>query len=115
MTRMLSKLMAALTVVDEPVAESKKNDSDKPLMIIGPSAVGKNTMINRLKTKYPNVINKLPSYKTRPIRSGEKDGVDYYFVTKEEFIRLKKKENSSGFKSTIITGTPQIKKGWKNP
>ena len=91
MTRMLSKLMAALTVVDEPVAESKKNDSDKPLMIIGPSAVGKDTMINRLKRKYPNVINKLPSYKTRPIRSGEKDGVDYYFVTKEEFIRLKKK------------------------
>ena len=49
MTRMLSKLMAALTVVDEPVAESKKNDSDKPLMIIGPSAVGKDTMINHLK------------------------------------------------------------------
>jgi len=91
MTRMLSQLMAVLTVVDEPVPKPKKNDSDKPLMIIGPSAVGKDTMINRLKRKYPNKINKLPSYTTRPIRSGEKDGVDYYFVTKEEFIRLKNK------------------------
>ena len=89
MLRRLSQLMTALAVSDEPVQEPKKKDSDKPLMVIGPSAVGKDTMINRLKSKYPNAIYKLPSYTTRPIRSGEIDGVDYYFVTKEEFFHLK--------------------------
>ena len=91
MIKKLSQLMVALAVADEQVLEPKKNGSDKPLMVIGPSAVGKDTMINRLKSKYPNVIHKLPSYTTRPMRSGEIDGVDYYFVTKEEFIQMKRK------------------------
>ena len=91
MIKKLSQLMVALAVADEQVLEPKKNCSDKPLMVIGPSAVGKDTMINRLKSKYPNVIHKLPSYTTRPMRSGEIDGVDYYFVTKEEFIQMKRK------------------------
>ena len=68
---------------------SKKCNSQKPLMILGPSAVGKDTLINRLKTKYPDVIYKLPSYTTRPRREGETHGVDYFFVTKEEFMQLK--------------------------
>ena len=64
-------------------------NSNKPLMILGPTAVGKNTLINKLKTKFPKVIYKLPSYTTRPKRSGEIDGVDYSFITKEEFLKLK--------------------------
>ena len=64
-------------------------NSNKPLMILGPTAVGKNTLINKLKTKFPKVIYKLPSYTTRPKRSGEIDGVDYSFITKEEFSKLK--------------------------
>ena len=63
--------------------------SNKPLMILGPSAVGKNILINKLKTKFPKVIYKLPSYTTRPKRNGEIDGVDYSFITKEEFLKLK--------------------------
>ena len=61
----------------------------KPLMIVGPSAVGKDTMINKLKQKYPNMIYKLPSYTTRPRREGEIEGVDYFFVTKEEFQSMR--------------------------
>ena len=91
MIKKLSQLMVALAVADEQVLEPKKNGSDKPLIVIGPSAVGKDTMINRLKSKYPNVIHKLPSYTTRPMRNGEIDGVDYYFITKEEFIHMKRK------------------------
>ena len=30
-------------------------------------------------------IKKICSYTTRPIRNGETDGVDYYFISKEEF------------------------------
>ena len=90
--RNLSNLMAvalALEQVPQPKPQPKKSECSKPLMIIGPSAVGKDTMINRLKAKYPNVIYKLPSYTTRPRREGEVDGVDYYFVTKEEFFKLR--------------------------
>ena len=91
--RRVSNFMAvALALADEQVPkvpEPEKSGCNKPLMVIGPSAVGKDTMINRLKAKYPKVIYKLPSYTTRPRREGEIDGVDYYFVTKEEFFKLR--------------------------
>ena len=91
--RRVSNFMAvALALADEQVPkvpEPEKSGCNKPLMVIGPSAVGKDTMINRLKAKYPKVIYKLPSYTTRPKREGETDGVDYYFVTKEEFFQLR--------------------------
>lgn len=58
----------------ESISLTKKH-KNKPLMILGPSAVGKDTMINRLKSKFPNVIYKLPSYTTRPKREGETDGL----------------------------------------
>ena len=74
-----------------PEGENKSNNAvRKPLMILGPSGVGKDTMINRLKAKYPNVIYKLPSYTTRPMRKGEIEGVDYFFVTKEQFQLMRK-------------------------
>ena len=71
------------------LARENENINNNPVMFIGPSAVGKDTMINRLKKDFPDVIYKLPSYTTRPIRKNEKDGVDYYFVTKEEFLKMK--------------------------
>ena len=61
------------------------SDNPKPLMILGPSGVGKDTMINMLKERYPNTFFKLPSFTTRAKRPGEVEGVDYFFVTKEEF------------------------------
>ena len=66
--------------------------NNKPLMIVGPSCVGKKGIINKLKQKYPNLIYILPSYTTRPKMNNEIDGVDYYFITKEEFNK-KKNEN----------------------
>ena len=70
-------------------AKASRDEVRKPLMILGPSAVGKDTMINRLKAKYPGVIYKLPSYTTRPMRNGEVEGVDYFFVTKEQFQSMR--------------------------
>lgn len=45
------------------------------LMIVGPSGVGKTTLIKNLNLPY------VPADTTRPIRPEEKDGVDYYFRT----------------------------------
>lgn len=52
-----------------------------PLAIVGPSGIGKGTLINHLLQKYPKIVEKSVSYTTRPPRPAEKDGVDYNFVT----------------------------------
>jgi guanylate kinase len=77
-------------------AKASRDEARKPLMILGPSAVGKDTMINRLKAKYPDAIYKLPSYTTRPMRNGETEGVDYFFVTKEQFQSMREEGSLFG-------------------
>lgn len=52
-------------------------------VVSGPSGAGKST-ICRLVRKIMN-INLATSATTRTPRTGEKNGVDYYFLTKEEF------------------------------
>lgn len=54
------------------------------LILSGPSGCGKSTL---LKEIYKNIQNYYFSISTttRAPRTGEKDGVDYYFVSKEEF------------------------------
>ena len=57
--------------------------------LTGPSCSGKTTLEKRLKDAgFVNVI----STTTRAPRAGEVDGVSYYFVSKEEFVR----QDSSG-------------------
>ncbi|MCO5609453.1 hypothetical protein L7F22_063679 [Adiantum nelumboides] len=58
----------------------------KPLVLVisGPSGVGKDAVINRLK-KVRNEIHFVVTATTRPRRPGEVDGKDYFFVTREEF------------------------------
>lgn len=53
------------------------------IVISGPSGVGKGTICNKLL----NEVNAWYSVSTttREIREGEKEGVNYFFVTKEEF------------------------------
>lgn len=57
------------------------------LIIVGESASGKSTLEKAIRENYG--YNKIISYTTRPPREGEKEGVDYHFVSNEEFERLK--------------------------
>ena len=52
---------------------------------MGMSASGKDTLRKMLIDKG---LKPAISYTTRPIRPGEKDGVDYHFISLEEFNRL---------------------------
>lgn len=65
--------------------ENYKIDMRRNLFILsGPSGVGKNEVFNQLRELYP-AINKTVSVTTRKPRTDEKEGVDYYFVSKEVF------------------------------
>lgn len=54
------------------------------VVISGPSGVGKDTLIERLLQRDGNLAKSV-SFTTRPKRPGEAPGVDYVFVTREEF------------------------------
>ena len=55
-------------------------------VITGPSGVGKGTLIKRLLSRCPNLELSI-SATTREPRQGEVDGVDYHFLSAEEFER----------------------------
>jgi guanylate kinase len=56
------------------------------LVITGPSGVGKGTLIRLLLDRFPEMKLSV-SATTRQPRAGEEDGVDYHFLTREEFDR----------------------------
>jgi guanylate kinase len=56
-------------------------------VVAGPSGVGKGTVIQRVLEIDPSVVLSV-SVTTRSPRPGEVDGVDYRFVSEEEFDRL---------------------------
>ncbi len=58
----------------------------KLFVISGSSGVGKGTLLKRLLEKNPQLEVSI-SATTRNPRPGEIDGVNYFFVTKEEFLK----------------------------
>jgi guanylate kinase len=55
-------------------------------VITGPSGVGKGTLIRGLMQRLPQLELSV-SATTRPPRPGERDGVDYHFLSREDFDR----------------------------
>ena len=64
-------------------------DGEKNMMLIlsSPSGVGKTTLTKKIQQKYQSFKISV-SNTTRKPRSNEVDGVDYFFISKEEFMRL---------------------------
>ena len=56
------------------------------LVLSGPSAVGKTTVAQRLLAECPNLI-RMVTCTTRAPREGEVDGVDYHFLSDQEFCQ----------------------------
>lgn len=54
------------------------------LIVSGPAGSGKNTVCERLMASNPNVVRAITST-TRSPREGEKDGLDYHFLTVADF------------------------------
>lgn len=61
----------------------------QPLLIVisGPSGVGKDTLVQRMKER-GMPFHFVVTANTRPKREHETHGVDYFFVSKDEFARM---------------------------
>jgi guanylate kinase len=59
-----------------------------PLVMVGPSGVGKSTLMGRLLQSFPGVFGFSVSHTTRAPRPGEVDGRDYNFISKEDMEEM---------------------------
>ena len=64
------------------------HESPAPLLLVisAPSGAGKTTVCERLLAATPNLTRAI-TCTTRPPRDGEKEGVDYYFLDPESFLK----------------------------
>lgn len=62
----------------------------KIFYIMGKSSSGKDTIYNQLIKDKDLNLNTITGYTTRPMREGEKNGREYFFVNEEELNRLDK-------------------------
>ena len=79
------------------------------VIVSGPSGVGKDTILRALKDRHPDRKRHfVVTYKTRARRPQEVDGVDYHFVSEEEFQR--RREQGAFLEATQVhdhwAGTP---------
>ena len=76
-----------------------KNDTDRPecitgnpngnlIVISGPSGAGKGTIVKALLDQYASIHYSV-SATTRPPREGEVNGLNYWFVSREEFLHMR--------------------------
>ena len=93
------------------------DQSNKIIIISSPSGAGKTTLCKLLLKKMNNISLSI-SYTSRSKRLNEVNGKDYYFVTKDKFIKLKMKnyfiETAVNFNNYYGSPYLNIKKAKKN-
>ncbi len=64
-------------------------ETKRVVVISGPTGSGESTITNAIVRAYPARVSRLVTATTRAPRPDEREGVDYYFFTKEEFLAKK--------------------------
>lgn len=60
----------------------------KLFVLMGKSATGKDTIFKYIMGLAGQFLNTVILYTTRPIRTGEREGVEYYFTTEEQMKQM---------------------------
>jgi len=108
-------------IVDQMEATQADNEAKQAgksiCVICGPSGAGKSTLIKRLMADFPGRFGFSVSHTTRGPRAGEKNGVDYHFVPKEEMQRrialgefVEHAEVHGNFYGTSVAGVEAVTK-----
>ncbi len=80
----------------------KTEPRGKVFVLSAPSGAGKTTLINKIKDKF-KILEESISCTTRNPREGEIDGVDYFFMGKDDF--LEKKSHSYFLETAEVHGS----------
>lgn len=72
-----------------------------PIVISGASGTGKTSVVEKLLASDGRIVRALTAT-TRPARRGEQEGVDYLFISEEEFERKKKADQFA--ESALVHG-----------
>ncbi|HZS46020.1 MAG TPA: guanylate kinase [Blastocatellia bacterium] len=64
------------------------NDRGYLVVVTAPSGAGKSTLVHNALQRLPNLTYSV-SYTTRALRGQERDGCDYFFVTVEQFLKMR--------------------------
>jgi guanylate kinase len=93
---------------------SSKPSGGKLFVFAAPSGAGKTTLVHAVVAKHQEDLRFSISYTTREPRSNEVDGSDYFFVSKEEFMRLRDAgemlEHAQVFDNYYATSRSQVEK-----
>jgi len=66
---------------------AEKGSAARLTVLSGPSGVGKGTVVAKVRELYPHIWVSV-SCTTRAPRPGERDGIEYRFLTREQFTRM---------------------------
>ncbi|MGI9428644.1 MAG: guanylate kinase [Bythopirellula sp.] len=69
------------------------NQQGKLVVISGPSGVGKSTVVREVLQRFGGRLRLSVSATTRQPRPGEQDGVDYHFLTNDEFAQRREQRD----------------------
>ncbi len=93
---------------------SDAQEKGKLFVFAAPSGAGKTTLVHADVTKHQERLRFSISYTTRKPRRNEADGVDYLFVDKDEFVRLRDAgemlEYASVFDNYYATSRSQVER-----
>jgi len=92
---------------------SERQQHGRLFVFAAPSGAGKTTLVHAIVTKHPELRFSI-SYTTRKPRRNEANGVDYLFVTRREFMRLRDEgemlEYAEVFDNYYATSRSQVEK-----
>eukprot|EP01088_Endostelium_zonatum_P001631 TRINITY_DN11966_c0_g1_i1.p1 TRINITY_DN11966_c0_g1~~TRINITY_DN11966_c0_g1_i1.p1 ORF type:complete len:250 (+),score=58.52 TRINITY_DN11966_c0_g1_i1:12-761(+) len=86
----------------EYTTKFRKMTDPRPIILAGPSGVGKTTLVKLLQKDFPGAFGFSVSHTTRQPRAGEEHGKNYYFTDVETF--LKDKQDNKFVETTNFSG-----------